>query len=206
MGLLGTVGAGKTAIYKMIIGDEAISGGEIYVCGERVKYHVASARKNTGYCPQLDALFEEFTGAETLELFARLRGVHPNGISELIQQFATEFNFVDHLDKRVDEYSGGDQRKLSTAIALMGDPQLICLDDATRGMDPFAKRKLLEMLVKMRGEGKTVVFTSNSLEECGAMCTQVAFMSNGELKSLSSSQNVKSKASNGFSLRIKVKR
>lgn len=203
--MLGTVGAGKTSIYKMIIGDETISGGEIYVCGERVKYHETSVRKNTGYCPQSSALFKEFTGAETLELFSRLRGIHPSGIPEQVQQLATELNFVEHLDKRIDEYSGGDRRKLSTAIALIGSPQLICLDDPTRAMDPFAKRKLMEMLSKVRDEGRTIVLTSHSMEECEALCTRLAYMADGELKCLASSQHLKNKVSNGFSLRVKVK-
>lgn len=205
-GLLGTIGAGKTSIYKMIIGDETISGGEIYVCGERVKHHAASVRKNTGYCPQSNALFKEFTGAETLELFFRLRGIHPSNISELIEQFATELNFVEHLDKRIDEYSGGNRRKLSVAIALIGNPQLICLDDPTRAMDPFAKRKLWEMLMKARTEGRTVILTSHSIEECEALITRLAFMVDGKLKCLGSSQYLKNKVSNGFSLTIKVKK
>lgn len=190
----------------MIIGDEIISGGEIYVCGQRLKYHVSNARKNTGYCPQSNALFKEFTGAETLELVSRLRGIHPSDISELIEQFATELNFIEHLDKRVDEYSGGDRRKLSAAIALIGSPSLICLDDPTRAMDPFAKRKLWTLLSKVREQGKTVVLTSNSMEDCEALCTRLTFMKNGELKCLGSSQYLKNKFSNGFSLKIKVKK
>lgn len=205
-GLLGTIAAGKTAIYKMIVGDETISGGEIYVCGERVKYHVANVRKNTGYCPQSNALFKEFTGAETLELFSRLRGIHPSGISELIEQLATELNFVEHLHKRIDEYSGGNRRKLSVAIALIGNPQLLLLDDPTRAMDPFAKRKLWEMLSKAHDQGRTVVLTSHSIEECEALITRLAFMVNGELKCLGSAQYLKNKVSNGFLLRIKVKK
>lgn len=126
-GLLGNNGAGKTSIFKMLIGTEVISGGEIYVSGERLKYHASNVRKNTGYCPQSNAFFKEFTGTETLELFSRLRGIHPSDISELIERLATELNFIEHLDKKIDEYSGGNRRKLSTAIALIGNPSLICL-------------------------------------------------------------------------------
>lgn len=190
----------------MLIGDETISGGEIYVCGERLKYHVSNARKNIGYCPQSNELFNEFTGAETLELFSRLRGIRPSEISELIEQLATELNFIEHLDKRIDAYSGGDRRKLSTAIALIGNQSVICLDDPTRAMDPFAKRKLWALLAKVREQGKTVVLTSHSMEECAALCTRMAFMRNGEFKCIGSAQYLKNKFSNGFSLRIKVKR
>lgn len=125
--MVGLNGAGKTSIFKILIGDELISGGEVFVCGERLKYHISNARKHIGYCPQLNAVFKEFTGAETLELFSRLRGIHPSNIPELIQRFATELNFIEHIDRKVNEYSGGDQRKLSTAIAMIGNPSLICL-------------------------------------------------------------------------------
>lgn len=126
-GLLGTNGAGKTSIFKILIGDELISNGEVYVYGERLKYHISNVRKNIGYCPQVNALFKEFTAAETLELFSRLRGIHPSDIPELIQRVSTELNFFEHIDNKVDEYSGGNKRKLSTAIAMIGNPSLICL-------------------------------------------------------------------------------
>lgn len=125
--MLGTNGAGKTSLFKILIGDELISGGEVYVYGGRLKFHISNVRKHIGYCPQLNAHFKEFTGAETLELFSRLRGIHPSDIPQLIERFATELNFIEHIDRKVNEYSGGDQSKLSTAIAMIGNPSLICL-------------------------------------------------------------------------------
>lgn len=99
----------------------------MFVQGERLKYHISNVRKHIGYCPQLNAFFKEFTGSEIMELFSRLRGVHPSDIQELIQHFATELNFIDHIDKVVNDYSGGDKRKLSTAIAMINNPSVICL-------------------------------------------------------------------------------
>ena len=150
-GLLGTNGAGKTTIFKMLIGDEVLSDGEVYVCGQRLKYHISNAIGNIGYCPQKNALFKEFTGTETLELFARLRGIHPSDISELIERLATELNFVEHLDKRIDEYSGGNQRKLSTAIALIGNPSLICLGNCLfHFFKDSCKVLILNIVIKSR--------------------------------------------------------
>lgn len=79
-------------------------------------------------------------------------------------------------------------------------------DEPTRAMDPFAKRKLWAILSKTRQEGKTIVLTSHSMEECEALCTRLAFMMNGEFKCLGSPQYLKNKFSNGFLLRIKVKK
>lgn len=83
--------------------------------------------KIIGYCPQFDALLEDMTGAETLELFALLRGIHPSNIPALSHRLATELNFMKHINKRVEEYSGGNKRKLSTAVALIGNPVLVYL-------------------------------------------------------------------------------
>lgn len=111
----------------MIIGDEMISDGEVYVCGTRLKYFRSSACENIGYCPQLNAYFEEFTVTQNLELFSRLRGIDPSDIPDLIEHLATELNFLEYIDQKVDELSGGNRRKLSTAIALIGNPPVICL-------------------------------------------------------------------------------
>lgn len=126
-GLLGVNGAGKTSTFKMLTGDTKISSGEAFVRGISLKNNMPEVHKIIGYCPQFDALLEDLTGVETLELFALLRGIHPSQIPHLSQRLATELNFMKHINKRVEEYSGGNKRKLSTAIALIGNPVLVYL-------------------------------------------------------------------------------
>lgn len=135
-GLLGINGAGKTSTFKMLIGDVGISSGEAFVRGISLKTDIPRVHKIIGYCPQFDALIEDLTGRETLEMFALLRGVRPEEINGLSIRLANELNFMKHIDKRVLEYSGGNKRKLSTAIALIGNPVVIYLDEPTTGMDP----------------------------------------------------------------------
>lgn len=125
--MLGVNGAGKTSTFKMLTGDTKISSGEAYVRGISLKNNMPEVHKIIGYCPQFDALLEEMTGAETLELFALLRGIHPSHIPALTHHLATELNFMKHINKRVEEYSGGNKRKLSTAVALIGNPVLVYL-------------------------------------------------------------------------------
>lgn len=120
-------GAGKTSTFKMLTGDTKISSGEAYVRGISLKNSMPEVHKIIGYCPQFDALLEDMTGAETLELFALLRGIHPSHIPALKHRLATDLNFMKHIDKRVEEYSGGNKRKLSTAVALIGNPVLVYL-------------------------------------------------------------------------------
>lgn len=126
-GLLGENGGGKTTVFKMLTGDERISSGEAFVKGARLKMNMMRVRKMIGYCPQFDAFLEELTGSETLEIFALLRGVRYTHVSILRERLTNGLSLQKHINKKVREYSGGNKRKLSTAIALIGNPVVIYL-------------------------------------------------------------------------------
>lgn len=111
----------------MLTGDLKISSGEAFVRGISLKSNMREVHRVIGYCPQSDALLDELTGAETLELFSLIHGIHPNDIKTLSNKLASELNFTQHINKKVREYSGGNKRKLSTAIALIGNPAVVYL-------------------------------------------------------------------------------
>ncbi|XP_055529126.1 phospholipid-transporting ATPase ABCA1-like [Wyeomyia smithii] len=203
-GLLGANGAGKTTTFKMLSGDETISFGNAWIKGNSLKSHLKKVHKHIGYCPQFDALIDDLTGRETLKLFSLLRGVPGDKIPEISNFLAREFGFARHLDKQVKAYSGGNKRKLSTALALLGNPSVVYLDEPTSGMDPGAKRNLWNGVCRVRDSGKTIVLTSHSMEECEALCTRLAIMVNGEFKCIGSTQHLKNKFSQGFVLIIKA--
>ncbi|XP_058837017.1 phospholipid-transporting ATPase ABCA3-like [Topomyia yanbarensis] len=205
-GLLGINGAGKTTTFKMMTGDESFTSGEAWVKGISLKSSMNIVYQNIGYCPQFDALLEDLTGRETLQIYALLRGVRTADVPNVSLALAEDLNFLKHIDKKVKEYSGGNKRKLSTALALMGNPSVIYLDEPTTGMDPGAKRQFWDMICKVRSAGKSIVLTSHSMEECEALCTRLAIMVNGEFKCLGSTQHLKNKFSKGFLLTIKVKK
>lgn len=131
--MLGVNGAGKTTTFKMLTGDVKISSGEGFVRGISLKSDMRNVHKIIGYCPQFDALIEDMTGRETLEMFALLRGVRRRDIPGLSSRLANDLNFMKHIDKMVSEYSGGNKRKLSTAVALIGNPSVVYLDEPTTG-------------------------------------------------------------------------
>ncbi|XP_065093714.1 phospholipid-transporting ATPase ABCA3-like [Ochlerotatus camptorhynchus] len=205
-GLLGINGAGKTSTFKMMTGDESISSGQAWVNGISLQTNMNRAHQQIGYCPQFDALLEDMTGRETLKMFALLRGVKDAELNSVSITLAEELNFMKHIDKKTKEYSGGNKRKLSTALALMGNPAVVYLDEPTTGMDPGAKRQFWNVICKIREAGKAIVLTSHSMEECEALCTRLAIMVNGEFKCLGSTQHLKNKFSEGFLLTMKVKR
>ncbi|XP_062556229.1 phospholipid-transporting ATPase ABCA3-like [Armigeres subalbatus] len=205
-GLLGINGAGKTSTFKMLTGDENISSGQAWIKGINLKSNMNEVHKHIGYCPQFDAVLEDLTGRETLKIFALIRGIPDHDIRTASEKLALELNFMQHIDKRIKEYSGGNKRKLSTALALLANPTVVYLDEPTTGMDPGAKRHLWNVILNAKKSGKSIVLTSHSMEECEALCTRLAIMVNGEFKCLGSTQHLKNKFSKGYFLTVKIKK
>lgn len=203
-GLLGVNGAGKTTTFKMLTGDEAMTSGHAYIDGFNVKTQLKQAQQRMGYCPQFDALIDKMTGRETLTMFARLRGVPERDIPKEVNQLMKAFKFEEHADKIAGAYSGGNKRKLSTAIALVGEPPVVFLDEPTTGMDPVARRSLWDSLSNVRDSGKCIILTSHSMEECEALCTRLAIMVNGQFKCLGSTQHLKTRFGEGYTILAKV--
>ncbi|KAM3964373.1 phospholipid-transporting ATPase ABCA3 [Aphomia sociella] len=204
-GLLGVNGAGKTTTFKMLMGDETISSGNAYVGGVSVKTNITEVHKTIGYCPQFDAVFGDLTGRETLRLFSMLRGFRPENTTNRIYILANALGFMKHLDKKVDQYSGGNKRKLSTAIALMGRTRIVFVDEPTTGVDPAAKRQVWSALRGAMRGGRGVVLTSHSMEECEALCSRLTIMVNGGFRCIGTPQHLKNKFSQGFTLTVKLK-
>ncbi|XP_071520079.1 phospholipid-transporting ATPase ABCA3 [Panulirus ornatus] len=203
-GLLGINGAGKTTTFKMLTGDLQVSSGDAFVNGYSIKSDLKKVQQEIGYCPQFDALHDHMTGRETLRMFARLRGVPERHIDEMIISLAKQLLVAQHLDNLIGNYSGGNKRKLSTGVALVGDPPLVLLDEPSSGMDPVARRLLWDVLTSVRDAGRSIILTSHSMEECEALCTRLAIMVNGKFCCIGSPQHLKSKFSEGYSVIIRV--
>lgn len=203
-GLLGANGAGKTTVFKMLTGDEKISAGQAFIKSFNVSHEMNKIHNLIGYCPQFDALLEELTGRQTLRIFALIKGIPRSQVSDTVKILADKLRLTKYMDKRVKTYSGGTKRKLSTAISLVGDPEVLLLDEPTSGMDPEAKRRVWNVIIEARSHGKSVILTSHSMEECEALCTKIAIMVDGRFKCLGSTQHLKNKFSSGFLLTIKA--
>ncbi|XP_043832232.1 phospholipid-transporting ATPase ABCA3-like [Dromiciops gliroides] len=204
-GLLGFNGAGKTTTFKMLTGDETITSGKAYIDGYNIITHIKEVRQRIGYCPQFDALLDHMTGRETLVMYARLRGIPEHRINSLVKDVLQGLLLEAHSDKLIKTYSGGNKRKLSTGIALIGDPSVVFLDEPSTGMDPVARRLLWDTVTRSRESGQAIVITSHSMEECEALCTRLSIMVNGQFKCIGSPQHLKSKFGSGYTLLAKVK-
>ncbi|XP_060028541.1 ATP-binding cassette sub-family A member 17-like [Erinaceus europaeus] len=202
--LLGLNGTGKTSIFKMLTGEEPITSGDAFIKGTSIRSDLDKTRQWTGYCPQLNALLNHLTGRETLVMFARLRGVPERHIGSCVDQLIDDLLLYSYADRLVKTYSGGNKRKLSAGIALIGEPAVIFLDEPSTGMDPVARRLLWGTVARARKAGKAIVITSHSMEECEALCTRLAIMVQGRFRCLGSPQHLKSKFGSGYVLQAKV--
>lgn len=204
-GLLGINGAGKTTTFKMLTGDEMITAGSIYLNRLNVKNNMRKIQREIGYCPQFDALIESMTAREILTMFAHLRGVRSKQTKQTVDELLRSLMLEQYADRTVETYSGGNKRKLSTAVALVGNPPLVLLDEPTTGMDPGTRRKLWNTLINIRDSGRTLILTSHSMDECEALCTRIAIMVNGQFRCLGSTQHLKSKFGEGYTLVAKMR-
>jgi ATP-binding cassette, subfamily A (ABC1), member 3 len=130
-GLLGVNGAGKTSTFKMITGDEFITKGEAYLNEISIKKNIKQFQRQLGYCPQFDPLIDQMTVLETMFMYARLRGIKNNLLSKTCLSLIDLLDLKDHTNKMCYTLSGGNKRKLSVAIALVGSPTVILLDEPT---------------------------------------------------------------------------
>uniref|UniRef100_A0A8B9LTC0 P-type phospholipid transporter n=1 Tax=Astyanax mexicanus TaxID=7994 RepID=A0A8B9LTC0_ASTMX len=203
-GLLGVNGAGKTSTFKMLTGDSVITGGEAYLAGKSVLTEIDEVHQNMGYCPQFDAINDLLTGREHLEFYAILRGVPEKEVCEVADWGIRKLGLVKYVDKAAGSYSGGNMRKLSTAIALIGGPPVVFLDEPTTGMDPKARRALWNCILSIIKEGRSVVLTSHSMEECEALCTRMAIMVNGTFRCMGSVQHLKNRFGDGYTIVLRV--
>uniref|UniRef100_A0A8C8AZB2 ATP binding cassette subfamily A member 2 n=1 Tax=Otus sunia TaxID=257818 RepID=A0A8C8AZB2_9STRI len=185
-GLLGVNGAGKTTTFKMLTGDESTTGGEAFVNGHRLG--------GTGWVGVDCLLSWECNGV--------CLGVSQD---EVVKWALKKLELTKYADKPASTYSGGNKRKLSTAIALIGYPAFIFLDEPTTGMDPKARRFLWNLILDVIKTGRSVVLTSHSMEECEALCTRLAIMVNGRLKCLGSIQHLKNRFGDGYMITVRTK-
>uniref|UniRef100_A0A8B9DPT7 ATP binding cassette subfamily A member 4 n=1 Tax=Anser cygnoides TaxID=8845 RepID=A0A8B9DPT7_ANSCY len=204
-GLLGVNGAGKTTTFRMLTGDTDVTSGDAVVAGNSILTDISSVHQNMGYCPQFDALDDLLTGREHLYLYARLRGVPAEEIKRVAEWGIQKLGLPMYADQLAGTYSGGNKRKLSTAIALIGCSPLVLLDEPTTGMDPQSRRLLWDSIVSVLRDGRAVVLTSHSMEECEALCTRLAIMVKGTFKCLGTIQQLKYKFGDGYIVTLKIK-
>ncbi|KAM9583971.1 phospholipid-transporting ATPase ABCA3-like [Trichechus inunguis] len=204
-GLLGFNGAGKTSTFQMLTGEKTATSGDMFIEGFSITKDILKVRSRIGYCPQSDALLEYMTGREIMIMYARIWGVAEPQIHLYVNNWLNLLHLEPHADKLIYTYSGGNKRRLSTAIALMGQSSVVFLDEPSTGMDPVVRRQLWNLITQICESGKAIIVTSHSMEECEVLCTRLAIMVKGKLMCLGSPQHLKNKFGHLYILKVKVK-
>jgi len=205
-GLLGVNGAGKTTTFKMLSGDTNVTAGDAFVENRSVVRDVLQVHSKIGYCPQFDALIDSLTAEEHLYFYGRLKGIPERELKEVTSFLIRKMALSIHAKKPSMTYSGGNKRKLSAAIALLGNPSVIFMDEPTTGMDPGARRFLWNVILSIIQQGtKSVILTSHSMEECEALCTRLGIMVNGKFKCLGSTQHIKNRFGDGYIVVVRLR-
>eukprot|EP01038_Epipyxis_sp_PR26KG_P005748 gene5748-7937_t len=205
-GFLGINGAGKTTTLSILSGEFPPTSGTAFIDGYDIRDDQSNIRRKIGYCPQFDALLELLTVREHLELYGRIKGLYGEELDRLVTYKINQLDLKDFSNKLAGSLSGGNKRKLSVAIATIGNPSIVFLDEPSTGMDPVARRFMWRVIAKMSTQDAqcSVILTTHSMEEAEALCTRIGVMVNGRLRCLGSSQHLKERFGDGFEVNIKT--
>lgn len=203
-GFLGINGAGKTTTMKMLTGDVLPTSGDGQLSSHSILSEQIAIRRLIGYCPQFDALLDLLSVREHLELFGRIKGIPAKQLEGAVMEKLHQMDLTKFETKLAGSLSGGNKRKLSVAIAMMGSPSIIFLDEPSTGMDPKARRfmwKVIADISTSTGES-TIVLTTHSMEECEALCSKVGIMVGGRLRCYGSVQHLKGRFGDGLMMEV----
>ncbi len=180
-GLLGPNGAGKTTTIEICEGLTGPDSGDVEVLGLRWEANAAELRQRLGVQLQDTQLSEKLTVEETVRLFRSFfrRGPSSSEVIELVQ-------LEDKRRARIGNLSGGQKQRLALACALVGDPDLLFLDEPTTGLDPQARRQLWDLIERFKEAGRTILLTTHYMEEAEILCDRVAIMDRGKMIALGS--------------------
>ena len=188
--LLGVNGAGKTTTIKMLCGLTRPTGGEAYVLSHNIHTELDEVKKLVNISPQDTSVASRLTVRENLEFIAGIYGADRKKQREKADEMIQYFHLQEVADRRAKVLSGGWQRKLSIAMALITEPQIIFLDEPTLGLDVLARRELWEVIRRMK-EKITIILTTHYMEEAESLSDKVAVMVDGQIKAMGSVKELK---------------
>ncbi len=200
--LLGHNGAGKTTTISILTGMLSASGGHAFLGNLNMFADVTELRKQMGMCPQHDILFKQLTPSEHLHFYSMIKGItDPAKRKASVDETLKKVDLLHKRNAQASSLSGGQKRKLSVGIALVGDSRLVLLDEPTSGMDLTARRKLWNML-KDEKQGRVIVLTTHFMDEADILGDRIGIMADGKLRCCGSSLFLKNKFGVGYRLSI----
>ncbi len=189
-GLLGPNGAGKSTIMSMIYGAVLRSGGDLRVFGKDPSTEGRAIKKRLGVVTQENALDESLTVYENMWLYSGFYGVAKKGRAELVNRLLEFMSLTEKKDAKIQFLSGGMKRRLVFVRALLGNPELLMLDEPTTGLDPAVRHVLWGRVRDLKAKGMTVLLTTHYMHEAEALSDRVAIMNHGKILTVESPQEL----------------
>lgn len=174
--LWGANGAGKSTLIRCALGLLRFRGG-ISIDGRDVRRQGKAARMLVGYVPQELGFYDDLRVAEAIGFFARLKGVRPGSTDDVLGRVG----LVGHDRKRIRELSGGMKQRLALAIAMLGDPPVLILDEVTASLDACGRDEFVALLKRLSGAGRTMLFASHRVEEVTTLAKRIVMLDGGKL-------------------------
>lgn|SRR5687767_2257755 len=186
-GFLGHNGAGKTTTIRMLSGQLSPDSGRGRVAGCDIVTEQQRLKPLIGVVSEHQNLYERMSGRENLEFAARLYGQEPQRVDEVLEQV----DLLDRAKDKVQNYSNGMKQRLVIARSILHRPQIVFLDEPTRGLDPVVGREIRRLITDMSSQGVTIFLTTHYMEEADLLCDRVAFLSEGRIVALDTPNNLK---------------
>ncbi|RKP23674.1 P-loop containing nucleoside triphosphate hydrolase protein, partial [Syncephalis pseudoplumigaleata] len=202
-GYLGPNGAGKTTTLKVLTGQLSPTSGTATIGGLSIQPYDTRIHSLLGVCPQHDVLWLKLTAREHLRYFARIKGVAAKEIEGAVEEMLQMLDLAPVADRHAEGYSGGNKRRLSLAMACIGHPRVVFLDEPTTGVDVGVRRKIWECIRRLK-ERASVVLTTHSMEEADALCDRIAVMVNGRVQAIGTPQRLKNVYGAGYKILVKT--
>jgi len=180
-GLLGPNGAGKTTTLRMLYTLMRPDRGEVLVDGIDAAGDAAAVRRRLGVLPDARGLYKRLTAYENIEYFARLQDIDAHTRRRRIDALVAALDMRDIVDRRTEGFSQGQRVKTAIARALVHDPRNVILDEPTNGLDVMATRAMRTFMLRLKQEGRCVLFSSHIMQEVGALCDRIVVIARGRV-------------------------
>jgi ABC-2 type transport system ATP-binding protein len=189
--LLGPNGAGKSTTIGMLCCLLRPTSGDATIAGHSILNSPQGVKETIGFVPQDLALYQSLNARQNLAFWGAMYGMRGTDLHKRIDEVLEQVNLLDRAKERVETYSGGMKRRLNIAVGLLHRPKLLFMDEPTVGIDPQSRRRILDMVKELIGQGMTVLYTTHYMEEAEELSDRVGIVDHGKLIALGTQSELK---------------
>lgn len=176
-GFLGSNGSGKTTTLRALLGLYEPAAGDLLING---KPYAVENQLSLGYLPEERGLYKKEKVLDVMIYFGQLKGLSRNEAKEFSLNFLERVGLSDKANMRLDKLSGGQQQKIQLGVTIMGDPELLIMDEPTKGFDPVNRRLLMNIIEEQRKAGTTIIYVTHQMEEVEQLCDRLILLKDGQ--------------------------